>query len=47
MKQRYVAFLGVAVVLIGLAAVSQAPLFGQSAAKTAPRAYTPPRTVDG
>jgi hypothetical protein len=49
MKQRYMAFLGVAVVLVGLAAVAvwQTPLFGQSAAKTAPRAYTPSRTVDG
>src|SRR5262245_20622423 len=48
MKQRYLAILAVAVLLVGLAATVQVPLFGQSAAKTpSGRSYTPPRTVDG
>jgi hypothetical protein len=46
MRQRYLAFLGAAVLVAGIAASVQAPLFGQSTAK-APARYTPPRTVDG
>lgn len=48
MRQRYLASLGVAVLLVGIAATAQVPLFGQTASKAAPsRQYTPPRTVDG
>ena len=48
MDQRYVASLGAAALLAGIATAAQIPLLGQTTSKTAPTTqYKPSKTVDG